>query len=332
MFLNLNGNFELTDVELDANAPNLSASVSRSSGIDNRHAVSNATYKRLRIKNAKTVTPNFSGGYGITFWHGGCDNVTIDDIEFENIGQSDLGLFEMENWTVRNIKSKNCGYMVINVESSNKSRGVKNGVVDTVYASNVGRSVISLIRNSASVGDVESVTVQNVYVDKCGLTNSDVGGIRVRGTKNCTIDNVKINECNSIGIRVSGDWFGFKGTVNSYADLASLTGLNKGDIYRVSSEGLLYTYLDNQFQQQGQGQSQELLKCKNLVLSNISINKIQTTVNGEGLRVQGEAFCSHDDITLSDIYIGNSQSTGVLATYSNRITVNNLKIDKVNTS
>jgi len=118
----------------------------------------------------------------------------------------------------------------------------------------------------------------------------------------------------------------------SYSDLASLTGLNKGDIYRVSSEGLLYTYLDNQFQQQGQGQSQELLKCKNLVLSNISINKIQTTVNGEGVRVQGEAFCSHDDITLSDIYIGNSQSTGVLATYSNRITVNNLKIDKINTS
>jgi len=118
----------------------------------------------------------------------------------------------------------------------------------------------------------------------------------------------------------------------SYSDLASLTGLNKGDIYRVSSEGLLYTYLDNQFQQQGQGQSQELLKCKNLVLSNISISKIQSTVNGEGIRVQGEAFCSHDYITLSDIYIGNSQNTGVLATYSNRITVSNLNIDKINTS
>ncbi|NPE44997.1 hypothetical protein [Sphingobacterium prati] len=34
-------------------------------------------------------------------------------------------------------------------------------------------------------------------------------------------------------------------------------------------------------------------------MSNISINKIQMTVNGEGLRVKGEAFCSHDDITLS---------------------------------
>lgn len=119
-------------------------------------------------------------------------------------------------------------------------------------------------------------------IEACGLTNSDVSGIRVRGTKNCTIDNVKINECHSVGIRVSGDCFRFKETVNSCPDLASLTGLSKGDIYRVSSEGLLYTYLDKQFQQQGQGQSQELLKCKNLVLRNISINKIQTTVNGEG--------------------------------------------------
>ncbi len=40
---------------------------------------------------------------------------------------------------------------------------------------------------------------------------------------------------------------------------------------------------------------------KVFVLSNISINKIQTTINGEGLRLQGEAFFSHDDITLSEV-------------------------------
>ena len=84
-------------------------------------------------------------------------------------------------------------------------------------------------------------------------------------------------------------------------------------LYQISSEGLFYTYLDNQFKQQGQGQPQELLKCKNLVLSNISINKIQTTVNGEGIRVQGG-------------YISNIGNYGTGFTDCKEVLISGLKI------
>ena len=197
-----NGNFELIDIELDANSENIMAS--RSSGINLTNNVSNILIERIRIKNAKTILPVFSGGYGITSW-GNAVNVTINDVEFENIGQSDLGIFEGKDWYVTNIKSSNCGYIVINIESSSGSSSIENIIVDGVFATNVGHSVVSMIKNDQTTGYVEGCVVRNVFVDKCSVKNSNIGSLRVRATKNCKIENVNINESFGSGIVISGD-------------------------------------------------------------------------------------------------------------------------------
>jgi len=268
-----NGNFELTDIGIDANAENILAS--RSSGINLTNNISNVLIERVKVSNAKTILPVFSGGYGITSW-GKAVNVNINDIEFENIGQSDLGIFEGEDWYITNVKSNNCGYIVINIESSTGSDEIRNIIVDGVFARNVGHSVVSLIKNDQTTGVVEACHIRNVFVDKCSLRNLNIGSIRVRSTKNCKIENVNIDESFGSGIVVSGD----------------------------------------------QG-----FPTENLIISNVSINKITAGNAGYGVFISAtSADVRHKSITLNNINLPQTYLSGFLADKVDGLSIDNIII------
>src|SRR5690606_34890734 len=82
----------------------------------NERGCNNVRIKDVKFQNAKAQLPNYSGGYAITSWLGGADNVVMEDLEFENIGQSDLGIFEGFNWSVNKTVSKRTGYSIVNCE------------------------------------------------------------------------------------------------------------------------------------------------------------------------------------------------------------------------
>lgn len=324
-----NSGLWLTDIELDANASNITSS--RSSGINATNNITNVILERIRIKNAKTILPSFSGGYGITSW-GNASNVTINDIEFENIGQSDLGIFEGSNWYVTNVKSKNCGYMVVNIESSTGSTVVKDIVVDGVFASNVGRSVVSLIRNNSSTGAVESCVVRNVFVDKCSLTNETVGAIRVRATKDCALENVVIGESFGSGIVISGDQgFATENLKLNNITINKITASTGGyGVLASTSESTLYhknINLSNINLPTSYLTGVLLQKVKGLNITNLSLSGSSTA---RGFQTQdctdivlnnvrvlsatsyGMVFFDSTNINIINSYVGNCATSGIL--------------------
>lgn len=222
------------------------AADTRTSGIQLRGVSKSINIENVKVKNAKLFNPFvFSGGYAIVSWHGGADDVTLSNLQFDNNGQSDLGIFEGQDWNVHTIKCKNTGYMPVNIESALGSRFIKRINVNGVEADTCGYALISVIRNISNTGAVEDVIVQNVIGKNVAQrVGGSSGGIRVRGTENTTISNVIIIGCKQIPLSV---------TVDSGYDVNNLTLRNitiKGvegnsAIYAVNFAGSLTNGINN---------------------------------------------------------------------------------------
>lgn len=166
---------------------------------------------RCTFRNALSILPTFSGGYGIVAWNGSNDRVRVANCHFESNGQSDLALFWGTDWTVTNCTSKDTGYVPINVETS-VGATIKRVTVTGWDIDTCDMAAITVIQNgtpqSAGVTVCEDVTIANVNaknVHNNAPTATSIGGVRVRGTKRTTLRSIKINGCKGTGLYVTVD-------------------------------------------------------------------------------------------------------------------------------
>ena len=145
------------------------------------------------------------GGFGIVSWYGGANNVTIKNVQFDNIGQSDLGLFEGQEWDINGLFSTNNNYMAINIETSNLASYLRNINIINVVAKDCRRSIISLIYNSVAMGLMENINITNVIGVRVSKFDDQVGCIRFRGGKSINISNVNLQDSGGIGIKMTVD-------------------------------------------------------------------------------------------------------------------------------
>ena len=195
-------NIVFENINLDANGFNQD-DIFRNSILELRDSSSNIRINNVFFRNAFDTLAY--GGFGLVSWYGGANNVTISEVYFDKIGQSDLGIFEGENWQVNGLYSTNNTYMSINIETSNLSKYLRNINITNVVVSDCKRSIISLIHNAVSVGIMENINITNIIGTRISNNDNQVGCIRFRGGKSINISNVTLNDSGGTGIRMTVD-------------------------------------------------------------------------------------------------------------------------------
>lgn len=301
----LNGSHNVTikDLHLDANGFNQEV-IFRNSVLNLMAGTDNLKIENVKFSNAFD-TP-YLGGFGIVAWYGGAKNVTINNVVFDRIMQSDLGLFEGENWNVNGMLSTNNGYMPINIETSMGFYNLRNINIDNVTIHDCARSAISVIYNNVGTGLLENVNISNINVVRGSKTDAFVGGIRFRGGRNVNINNVNFYDLGGTAIRMTVDSGQSVENVNiSNVNVYNINSVTEG--YGVTIEGTAQTV------------------CKDLTFSNINLNN-----------TYGSGFIAGytNNLTLSNIKVDGVKSSerAVQINNSDRIFINNLKISNINSA
>lgn len=187
----------IRDLCLDGNGVNQTAG-RKNSGIALRSGGNEFLFENLVIRDM--LDDSLSGGYGIVIWNGGGNYGRIANCHFEDIGQSDIGLFEGTDWVITNCTSINNGYYPINVETSASvvvSRVTVNGY--TINGSAGG--AITVIAGGG--GTCEDVLVQNVAAYNLQSSYPTNGCIRVRGATRTRLSGIHITTYEGFGMRVT---------------------------------------------------------------------------------------------------------------------------------